>query len=367
MKKKLRINQFSKPIASVMAVMLGMLVGLIVLMITDPSKGWSGFVTLLAGSQPHGGLKAVGNILYYATPIMLTGLGVAFSFKAGVFNIGGPGQFIVGAFAAVYTAITWTFLPDFLRWIVPCICALLAGAMWAFLPGLLKAYFNVNVVISTIMMNYVGMYIVNHLTRTLIYDSAKGQSQSVPPTGQLPKVGLDTIFPGSSVHIGIFIAIFMALLVHVILNMTVFGYEIKACGMNPDACKYAGVNEKRNTISAMMISGGIIGLGSALLYLAATGKHIIVVDKLAAEGFNGIAVALLAGSSPIGVIISAIFVGYITVGGQYIQMFGFVPEIIDIIISVIIYFAAFVFLIQGFLDKTQLNREARDEEGVKQE
>jgi len=358
--KSFQLRNYSKLLASVVAVILGMLVGLIVLMVTHPESGWDGFVTLLLGSQPYGGIKAVGNILYYATPIMLTGLGVAFSFQAGVFNIGGPGQFIIGAFAAVYTAIKWTFLPDFLRWIVPCLCALLAGALWAFIPGLIKAYFNVNVVISTIMMNYIGMYVVNYLTRLLIFDSTKGQSQSIPGAAQLPKIGLDKLFPGSSVHIGFVIAVFVAVVVHFLLNSTVFGYEIKACGMNPDACKYAGVKEKRNTISAIMISGGIIGLAGALLYLAATGKHIIVVDKLAVEGFNGIAVALLASSSPLGVIISAIFVGYITVGGQYMQRFGFVPEIVDIIIAVIIYFAAFVFLIQGYIEKFLLNLERKE-------
>ena len=203
------------------------------------------------------------------------------------------------------------------------------------------------------------MYLVNYLVRLYIYDSTKGQSQNVPVTAQLPKAGLDKLFPMSSIHIGFLIAIGVAIVVHILLNKTVFGYEIKACGMSPDACKYAGINEKRNVVLSIMISGAIIGLGGALLYLAATGKHIVVVDKQAAEGFNGIAVALLAGSSPIGVIFSAIFIGYITVGGQYMQMFGFVPEIVDIIISVVIYFAAFVYLISGFFDRLKLKREHR--------
>lgn len=362
MKKLQRQNASSgssKIMASVIAVLLGMLFGLIVLLMTNPAKAFSGFTTLLLGGQPYGGIKAVGNILYYATPIMMTGLAVAFAFKAGVFNIGGPGQFIVGAFAAVYTGIKFTFLPDWLRWVVPLLCALIAGALWALLPGVLKAYFNVNVVISTIMMNYIGMYLVNYLVRTQIYDSTKGQSQGVPAVAQLPKTFLGRIFPGSSVHIGFLIAVAIAIIVHILLNKTVFGYEIKACGLNPDACKYAGVNEKRNIVSAIMISGGIMGLGGALLYLAATGKHIIVVDKQAAEGFNGIAVALLANSSPLGVILSAIFIGYITVGGSFMQRFGFVPEIVDIIIAVVIYFAAFVHLISGRIAQRNLAREHR--------
>lgn len=352
-----KTRDYSKLLASVIAVLLGLLVGFIVLMFTDPTRAWGGFRTLLLGGQPHGGIKAVGNILYQATPIMMTGLAVAFAFKAGVFNIGGPGQFIVGAFAAVFTAIKFTWLPDALRWVVPLLCATLAGALWALIPGLLKAHFNVNVVISTIMMNYVGMYVVNYLVRSYIYDSSKGQSRPVPSVAQLPKAGLDKIFPGSSVHIGFLIAIAVAILVHFLLNKTVFGYEIKACGMNPDACKYAGVNEKRNIVSAIMISGAIMGLGGALLYLAATGKHIVVVDKQAAEGFNGIAVALLANSSPLGVILSSIFIGYITVGGNFMQIYGFVPEIVDIIIAVIIYFAAFVYLISNRIQQKRLDRE----------
>lgn len=359
-KKRLkRAGGSGKLIASLIAIMLGMLVGLIVLLFTNASRGFPAFLTLLLGGQPYGGIKAIGNILYYATPIMMTGLAVAFAFKAGVFNIGGPGQFIVGAFTAVYAGIKFTFLPDGLRWIVPLFCAIIAGALWALIPGLLKAYFNVNVVISTIMMNYIGMYLVNYLVRYNIYDSTKGQSQTVPSVAQLPKMGLDKLFPGSSLHVGFIIAVAVAIIMHFVLNKTVFGYEIKACGLNPDACKYAGVNEKRNIVSAIMISGAIMGLGGALLYLAATGKHIVVVDKQAAEGFNGIAVALLANSSPIGVIFSSIFIGYITVGGSFMQRFGFVPEIVDIIIAVVIYFAAFVYLISNRIADARLAREHR--------
>lgn len=363
MKKRIKKPQGSgKFLASLIAVALGMLIGLIVLLITNPAKAFQGFLTLLTGGQPYGGIKAVGNILYQATPIMMTGLAVAFAFKAGVFNIGGAGQFIIGAFVAVFTAIKFTFLPDWLRWVVPLLCATFAGALWALLPGLLKAYLNVNVVISTIMMNYIGMFLVNHLVRSYIYDSSKGQSQNVPVVALLPRAGLDKLFPGSSLHIGFLIAVAVAILVHILLNKTSFGYGIKACGLNPDACKYAGINEKRNVVSAIMISGAIMGLGGALLYLAATGKHIVVVDQQASEGFNGIAVALLANSSPLGVILSSIFIGYISVGGSFMQRFGFVPEIVDIIIAVVIYFSAFVYLISGRIAEARLTREHRRED-----
>lgn len=163
--------------SSILAVIAGLVVGFIVLMICDPNNGVSGFITMVTAGIGQGGMKAVGNIFYYAVPIMMTGLGISVAFKAGVFNIGGPGQFIVGAFAAIYTAIKWEWLPGALRWIVPIIMAGIAGALWALIPGLLKAYRNVNIVISTIMMNYIGMYVVNYLVKETVYNVTTAQAK----------------------------------------------------------------------------------------------------------------------------------------------------------------------------------------------
>lgn len=349
--------------SSVLAVIAGLAIGLIVLLICNPSAGFKGFMTLITAGISQGGVKAIGNIFYYATPILMTGLGVAVAFKAGVFNIGGGGQFIVGAFTAIYTAIKWDWLPGVLRWVVPIIMAGVAGALWALLPGLLKAYRGVNIVISTIMMNYVGLYAVNFLIKKTIYNSKTGQSMAVPAEAKLPTLGLDKVFSGSSVNIGIFVAIVIAVIVYVLINKTTFGYELMACGMNPDACKFAGIKEKKNIVMSIMMSGALIGIGGALLYLGS--KQIRVVDTEMTEGYTGIAVAVLANNSPVGVILSALFIGYLTVGGQYIQSYGFVNEIVDIITAVIIYFAAFALIVKMFLDRRARIKYAK--ENVKKE
>ncbi len=346
--------------SSILAVIAGLVVGFIVLMICDPNNGVSGFITMVTAGIGQGGMKAVGNIFYYAVPIMMTGLGISVAFKAGVFNIGGPGQFIVGAFAAIYTAIKWEWLPGALRWIVPIIMAGIAGALWALIPGLLKAYRNVNIVISTIMMNYIGMYVVNFLVKETVYNVTTGASQNIPTAAQLPTLGLDKVFAGSGMNISIIIAIVLCVIVYILINKTTFGYELKACGMNPDACKYAGIREKRSIVMSIMLSGAIVAIGGALLYLASTGRHIRVMDTQASEGFTGIAVAVLANSHPLGVILSSLFIGFLTVGGQYIQSYGFVNEIVDIITAVVIYFAAFTLIVKNFFEKRARKKYARE-------
>lgn len=346
--------------SSILAVIAGLIVGFIVLMICDPSNGINGFVTMITAGIGQGGMKAVGNIFYYAVPIMMTGLGISVAFKAGVFNIGGPGQFIVGAFAAIYTAIKWDWLPGALRWIVPIIMAGVAGALWGLIPGLLKAYRNVNIVISTIMMNYIGMYLVNFLVKETVYNVTTGASQNIPTEAQLPTLGLDELFSGSGMNISIIIAIVLSVLVYILINKTTFGYELKACGMNPDACKYAGIKEKRSIVMSIMLSGAIVAIGGALLYLASTGRHIRVMDTQASEGFTGIAVAVLANSHPLGVILSSLFIGFLTVGGQYIQSYGFVNEIVDIITAVVIYFAAFTLIVKNFFEKRARKKYAKE-------
>lgn len=363
-KNLLREKDYSNILSSIVAILIGLAFGFLILLFANPSQAVNGFITILQGGFA-GGLRGVGNVFYYAVPIMMTGLGVAFAFKTGLFNIGGPGQFVMGGYVAILLAVKCDFLPGPLRWIVPLIGAFIAGGLWALLPGLLTAYAHVNIVIGTIMMNYIGMYLVNFLIpRTGIYDMLKNQTVDVPGIACLPKAGLDKLFPNSSINISIFIAIGMVIVVHILLNKTTFGYELKACGMNREASRYTGINERRNIILSVVISGAVIGLGGALLYLAGSGKHIIVQDVLAPEGFNGIPVALLAMNSPIGVFFSALFIAYITVAGFYMQVHGFVPEIIDIIIASIIYFSAFSLLIKGFIDKKKLKRNIEAEQNA---
>lgn len=337
--------------SSIFAIIVGLIVGLIILLFSNPSQAIPGFITIITGSFTHG-LKGVGQIFYYATPIILTGLSVGFAFKTGLFNIGTPGQFIVGAFAAIVVGIKGTQLGS-AQWVVAVFASMIAGAVWALLPGILNAYFNVNVVISCIMMNYIGMYLVNFLVKGTksLFDSLRNQSLPVAATAQIPKMGLDKLFPDSSVNGGFFIAVLAVAIIYILLEKTTFGFELKAAGFSRDASRYAGMNEKRNIIASMAIAGALAGLAGGLLYLAGSGKHIEVVDTLASEGFTGISVALLGLSNPIGVFLAGIFIAYITAGGFYLQLFNYSTEIIDIIVAVIIYFSAFALMVKLLLNK----------------
>lgn len=319
------------------------------------SQALPGFAMVLKGAFTDGA-SGIGQMFYVATPIIMTGLSVGFAFKTGLFNIGASGQFTMGAFAAIYVGVKWIWLPGEIHWIVALMAAALAGALWGLIPGILKALANVNEVISSIMMNYIGMYLVNMMIVNNIYDQVKNQSMPVASTANLPRAGLDQ-FLGSNMNIGIFIAILFVVVIYILIEKTTFGYELKACGQNPNASKYAGINAKKSIILSMVIAGALSGIGGALLYLAGSGKHLQVLDVIAPEGFNGIFVALLGLSNPIGILFAGLFIAHITVGGYNLQLYDFVPEVIDIIISAIIYFGAFALLfkniIRAFIKRNQ--------------
>ncbi len=366
MKKRslLRSEGFGNFAASVLAILAGLVVGLIVLLISNPSKNpaqaFGGFGSILLGAFTDA--KNLGQVFYFAAPIIMTGLSVGFANRTGLFNIGAAGQFITGAFMAVYVGVEWKFLPGASHWIVALGAAALAGALWGSIPGLLKAFCNVNEVIACIMTNYIGMYLVNFLVSETIFDSLRNQSMRPAASAVLPKAGLDQIFRAgnspSSVNIGIFIAILAGIVMWIVLSKTRFGYELKACGYNRDAARYAGINEKRCIVYSMAIAGALSGIGGALLYLSGAGKGIEVLDILAAEGFNGIPVALLGLSNPIGIIFSGVFVAYLNVGGFNMQLFNFAPQAIEIIIAVIIYFSALALVFRGVVARLTRKRTA---------
>ena len=323
--------------SSILAIVCGLLFGLIILLISNPSQAFGGFMMIIQGGFTDG-MQGFGQVLYMATPLIMTGLSVGFAFKTGLFNIP-PGVHCLAALLA----------------------AILAGALWGMVPGLLKAFFNVNEVISSIMMNYIGMYLTNMLIQNTVYDQVKNQSMAVAEGANLPKGGLDKLFPGASINVGILIAIGCVILIYILLNKTIFGYELKACGMNPDASRYAGINEKRNIVLSMVIAGALSGLGGALLYLANSGKYMQVLDVIAPEGFSGISVALLGLSNPIGILFAGLFIGYITVGGNNMQLFDFAPEVIDIIIAAIIYCGALSLLFKNTIYKFQMRKAKKAE------
>ncbi|MCL2372772.1 MAG: ABC transporter permease [Defluviitaleaceae bacterium] len=339
--------------SAVLVLIIGLLIGLVILLVSDASQAFTAFWTILSFGLRS--MRNIGDVLLNATPIILTGLSVAFAFKTGLFNIGATGQLTVGAFVAIYIGIEFTFLPPPLRILASVLGAALAGALVGAVPGILKAYRNVHEVISCIMMNYISMFLVNFLIINFLFDQGQGRSLPMPRESNLPQAGLNYIFRdglrASNVNLGIIIAIAVAILIYIILEKTTFGYELKACGFNRDAAKYAGINENRNIVASMMICGALAGMGGALMLMSGTGMRMDTVDSLAPEGFTGISVAFLGLNNPIGIIFSGILVAYLSLGGARMQPFGFSAEIVEVVISVIIYFCAFVFLVKAMLGK----------------
>ena len=358
-------------LSSVISILIGLLFGLILLIIVNPAQALPKFADMLTAGLSSAPKFA--KVLYQAAPLIMTGLSVAFAFKTGLFNIGASGQYTVGAFAALACGIIFQ-----MPWWVCLIAALVAGAVWGFFPGLFKSLFNVNEVITSIMFNWIGMMLVNLLCMNL--KSAEGKNIMLPPAwvsspikdrtaalsyanpdAMIPKMGLDKLLNSNFMNISIFIAIIVAVIMWVILNRTTFGYELKACGFNKNASIYAGINAKRNIVLSMVIAGAMAGLGGGIYYLAGTAEYTIQ-KLLLPMGFNGISVALLATSNPLGTIFSALFISYIQVGGESLQPV-FAKEMIDIIIAVIIYLSAFALLTKTILsrfirlDKSNVNAE----------
>ncbi len=346
-KKQLNYKGLMSFSSSLFAILAGFIFAFIVLFISNPSEAIDGFLTILKGGFVDG-LTGVSRFIYFATPIIMTGLSVAFAFKTGLFNIGASGQFILGAYVAVHIGVKWTFLPPSIHWIVALIGAGIAGALWGAIPGILKAFANVNEVISSIMTNYIGMYLVNILVVKNVFNQLKNQSLDVSPNAVIPKFNIE----GANINFAIIIAIIFVILIYILLEKTTLGYELKACGQNKFASKYAGINEKRNIILAMVIAGLLSGIGGGLMYLYGSGKYIQVLDIIAPEGFSGISVALFGQSNPIGVFLAGLFIAHIRVGGTNLQLYGYSPEVIEMIIASIIYFGAFTLLFKNIISKT---------------
>lgn len=339
---------FSAFTATLMAIVIGLVFGFIVMLVASPENAVAGFTSILAG-----GLGKIGDVFYYATPILMTGLAVGFAFKMGLFNIGASGQYTMGMFCAMYVGFH-VQLPPGIHWLACVLAGMLGGMVWGIFPGFFKAVLNVNEVITSIMFNYIGMYLVDMLVVNdiLMYDGVRARTLYLPESAKIPSLGI----PGSNVSIAILLGVVIAVALFVVLNNTTFGYELKATGFNKDACDYAGMNGKRNIVLTMMIAGALAGLGGAFCILAPTsmiGSSVTYepINVIAANGFNGIAVALLGNSSPLGIIFSSMFVSYIQRGGTLSALYGFKPEIIDIVIAVIIYFSSFSMIMGGAVKK----------------
>ncbi len=349
-------------LASLLSIAIGLLVGLALLYLLNAGHALSGFEKILTTGVATP--EKLAKVLYQAAPLMLCGLSVAFAFKTGLFNIGVTGQYTMGAFSALAAGIALQQ-----PWYVSLIFAIVGGAILGSIPGICKALFNVNEVITSIMFNWITMYAVNlsinnmpvmlanYWAKSTIKDRTAALADA-NPAAVLPKGGLDTLMNSNYINIGIFIAIIVAVVIWVVLQKTVFGYELKACGYNRHASQYAGINAKRNIILSMVISGALAGLGGGVYYLSGTGQYTLL-KALLGMGFNGIPVALLASSNPLGVIFSALFVSYIQVGGDALQP-HFIRENIDIIIAAIIYLSAFALLMKGWIGRLFLRNSAEN-------
>ena len=348
LKNLLDSKSFSAFTATLMAIVIGLIFGYLVMLIASPANAGLGFNSILTG-----GLTKIGDVFYYATPILMTGLAVGFAFKMGLFNIGASGQYTMGMFCAMYVGFHME-LPPGIHWIACVLAGMLGGMIWGVFPGFFKAVLNVNEVITSIMFNYIGMYLVDMLivNDVIMYDGVRARTLYLPESAKIPSLGIT----GSNVSVAIIIGVLIAIALFIILNNTTFGYELKATGFNKEACNYAGMNGKRNIIVTMIIAGALAGLGGAFAILAPTtipGSSVTYepINVIAANGFNGIAVALLGNSSPLGIIFSSVFISYIQRGGTLSALYGFKPEIIDIVISVIIYFSSFSMIMSGAVKK----------------
>ena len=365
-KKLVQSPVLSSFLASVASIGIGLIFGYIILVFINPSMSLYGLGKILFAGA--GSAEKVSKVLYQAAPLIMTGLAVGFAFKTGLFNIGASGQYTVGAFFALYAGIILK-----MPWWAALLASMLGGMIWGAFPGVCKALFNVNEVITSIMFNWISLFVVNlsfnnmplmlanawgaiNKDRTAALTSAKFVAYN--PDATIPKAGLDQLMGSNYMNIAVIIAILIAAIVWVIMNRTTFGYELKACGYNRFASDYAGINAKRNIVFSMTIAGALAGIGGGLYYLSGTAQYTLV-KSLLGMGFNGIPVALLASSNPLGTIFSALFVSYIQVGGDALQP-EYSREIIDIIIATIIYLSAFALLMRGWIAKVLLKNQTEN-------
>lgn len=381
--------------ASLISILIGLLVGSILIVIVgliSPNLGLSSmgegiqlvlFGIFSTGRNAAGALtwgfnpQNIGNMLFRATPLILTGLSVAVAFKTGLFNIGAPGQYLMSTAATLTLALSipTTVVPAPLVWLIAFLGGALAGALWGCIPGIVKAFLNINEVLACIMTNWIAANLV-----TWIFDATQVFKNTVENTKsgyvyktayngvETAKLGLDKLFPGSQVNGGILIAILIAVGVYILMNKTTLGYQLKACGANRHSARYAGINDKRNIVLSMAIAGALAGAGAALYWLAGNTEFFWnTYQTLPATGFNGIPVALLAANNPIAVIFTGVFMSMLDIVGlQLTKLTAYNEYITDVIIAVIVYLSAFSLVIKMFISRRRKRKTAAaDESGKK--
>ena len=375
-------------LASLLSILVGLLAGGVVILLValftpgmSLQSAWDGIRLVLAGlfstgrNLTTGALTfgynpvTIGNMLFRATPVILTGLSVALAFKTGLFNIGTPGQYLMGTAATLFIALCIptkamaipgvdpSSIPTWVVWILALLGGMLAGGLWGAIPGLLKAFLNINEVLACIMTNWVAANVVTWMfdvsnLKNIAESTKTGYIYKTTYNGvATSKMGLDKLFPGSQVNGGILIAIVLAVLVYILLTRTTLGYELKACGSNRFAARYAGIKDKRNIVLSMALAGILSGAAGSLYYLSGNTEFFwSTYQALPAVGFNGIPVALLAANNPLAVIFTGMFMSTLNISGlQLTNLTAYNEYITDVIIAVIVYLSAFSLFIRNWL------------------
>lgn len=340
-------------VSSLMCIALGLVVGYIALMIINPIGAGKAIKVIVQNfmsmSSRELQLKNLGNTLVKTAPLVMCSLSVLFAYKVGLFNIGAAGQYVAGAGLALYCALALD-----MPWYLCMLAAMLAGALLGVISGAMKAWLNVNEVISCIMLNWITLYSVNMLL-VLVKHPTKAETleiREVNPEALIPNMGLGEWFNNNSyVTIAIPMMVVFAALIWVLLSKTKLGYELRATGSNKHAAKYAGMREKYNLVLTMAIAGGLAGLGAGMFYLTGYEQWNPSMSSVPGMGFNGIAAAFLGGLHPIGVVFSSYFIQHVSDGGAIIDKSMYFSEISDLIAAVIIYLCGFVLFFRGFFTK----------------
>ena len=366
-----------KVLASLLSIVIGLVAGAVIVAIVGLTKEtitpmgiWDGvriiFFGILTTGRGAGGMltwgfepKSLGDMLFRATPVIMTGLSVAVAFKTGLFNIGAPGQYLMGTLATLCIAlgIPSEVVPAWIIWLLAFFGGMAAGAIWGAIPGLMKAFLNINEVLACIMTNWLAANVVTWAFdvsnfKNMVENTKAGYIYKTTYNNvATSKMGLDQLLPGSQVNGGILIAIVLAVVVYILLNKTTLGYELKAVGANRHAARYAGINDKRNIVLSMAISGALAAGGASLYWLSGnTEFYWSTYQSLPAAGFNGIPVALLAVNNPIAVVFTGIFMAMLDIVGQNLTGYTAYNEYItDVIIAVIVYLSAFSLVIRMWL------------------
>lgn len=337
-----RIRNILVPVISVI---LGFALGAILMLIFgfNPVTGYQAMFNSAFQSK-----MSFGEILVGAGPLIFTALGFSVANSAGFFNVGLSGQALCGWVASIWVALS---MPDTSKAIVLPLAILagaLAGALAAAIPGVLRAFFGTSEVIVTIMMNYVILYVANHIVNNVMSPdiiSNKGVTKIIGVNGSLRAQWLTNIFGGSRVNTGFILALVFLVLVWFLMKRTTLGFEIRSVGLNPFASEYAGMSSKRTIVISMVISGTLAGLGGVVQGLG-TFMNYFVQGSSISIGFDGMAVSLLGNGSSIGILLSALLFSVLKLGGQGMQFAGVPSELANSVIPIIIFFVAIKYIVQ---------------------